>query len=360
MKVTLDDVKKMNADDILFVDIRGKISYMHGHILGAIEIDDLTDKYKDKKLIVYCAYGKNSERVVDKLNNQGYEAYELAEGYRAWLINEFDSLSPDETNRYDRQIILPEIGIEGQRKLKNARVLIVGVGGLGAPAALYLAGAGVGEIGLIDADVVGVSNLQRQIIHDIDSVGINKALSGKRKIEALNNMVKVNTYTDYITTDNIEKIIGDYDFIVEASDNFQTKFLINDACVLMKKAFCHAGSIGFEGQVMTYVPGKGPCYRCIFEDIPEDENIPNCETAGIMGAVTGVIGSIQALEAIKYITGIGQLLIGRIYIFDGLSMSSRIVNINNKNSACRVCGTDPDITDIKWNEDYYRMRICKF
>ncbi|MDO5154892.1 MAG: molybdopterin-synthase adenylyltransferase MoeB [Eubacteriales bacterium] len=359
MKITIEEAETLNLRDILFVDTRGSVAYMHGHIDGAIEIESLSEeKHKNKKLIVYCMYGQKSAVVVKKLRERGYEAYDLVGGYKSWLIHYLDELSEEELQRYDRQIILPEIGIEGQKKLKKAKVLIVGVGGLGSPVALYLASAGVGEIGLIDADVVSVSNLQRQIIHDMEGINVNKALYAKEKIKRLNCNIKVNVYTDFITPENIEKIICEYDFIIEASDNFETKFLVNDACVLHKKAFCHAGCIGFHGQVMTYVPDQGPCYRCIFENIPENPDMPNCSTAGVIGAVTGIIGSIQALEAIKYITDIGDLLVKRMYVFDGLSMTSRIVKLPNKNVRCKVCGDDASITNIQDNANCYRMKAC--
>lgn len=267
-----------------------------------------------------------------------------------------ENLSEAELDRYRRQTVIPSIGIEGQKKLKKAKVLVVGVGGLGSPVALYLAGAGVGEIGLVDADEVSVSNLQRQIIHDMTGTGINKAISAKGKIEKLNDGVKVNTYTEFITPENIEKLISDYDFVIDASDNFETKFLVNDACVIKKKAFCHAGCVAFNGQVMTYVPGEGPCYRCVFEDIPTSKDIPNGVTAGIIGAVAGVIGSVEALEAIKYITGAGNLLVGRMFIFDGLAMTSRVVKLPRKNDECKVCGSNPSITSVLENAKIYSRK----
>lgn len=349
----------MSSSMVLYVDMRGYDAYMHGHIDGAIMLDQLSkEKHIDKKIIVYCMYGEQSLAVVDELILQGFDAYNLEGGYRTWLLEHTMTLSQDELLRYDRQIVLPEIGLEGQHKLKQAKVLIVGVGGLGSPVALYLAGAGVGEIGLIDADVVNVSNLHRQIVHDMDGLNVNKAQYAKGKIERLNKDISVQAYTTFLTPENVEEIIEHYDFIVEASDNFQTKFLVNDACVLHGKPFCHAGSIGFSGQVMTYVPEKGPCYRCIFEEIPDDKDIPNCSTAGIVGAVTGVIGSIQALETIKYFTQIGELLVGRMYVFDGLSLTSRIVKIPSKNDRCRVCGKESNIVSIEENKETYRMNIC--
>ncbi len=359
--ITLNQVSEMESGSYVYVDVRGKIAYQHGHIDGAIRLEQLPhfiSKAEDIKVIVYCTYGEKSRDVADSLRKQGYDAYHLVGGFREWLLNQHGELSRDELVRYDRQIILPQLGIDGQIRLKHSKVLIVGVGGLGAPAAMYLAGAGVGEIGLIDADVVSLSNLQRQIIHDIRGENRNKAIYAKEKLEALNNCIKVNAYSEFLLPDNAEAIINKYDFVIDASDNFQTKFLINDVCVLLKKAFCHAGILGFQGQVITYVPEKGPCYRCIFEEIPEGKEIPNCSTAGVIGAMAGVIGSIQALEAVKYIAGIGELLTGRMYVLDGLTMTGRIVEIPNKNIHCKVCGSEPAIKNISEHKQLYYLKSC--
>ncbi len=274
-------------------------------------------------------------------------------------MNHFEELNAEEVRRYDRQMILPQVGSEGQKKLKNASVLIVGAGGLGFPAALYLVGAGVGTIGIMDADTVSISNLQRQIIHNMDTEDMNKAESAKLSLQKLNDRIEIRAYPHALTVDNAEEIISEYNFIIDAVDNFETKFLINDVCVLLKKPFCHAGILRFEGQVMTYVPGNNPCYRCVFEEIPESGSIPNCSQAGIIGAVAGIIGSIQALEAVKYLLGVGELLTGEIFVLDGLSMRTRIVSVNKKNERCRVCGNDRTIVNIKKNADEYIRGKCQ-
>ena len=248
-----------------------------------------------------------------------------------------------EMERYERQIILPEVGLDGQKKLKEAKVLLIGAGGLGSPAALYLAAAGVGTIGIADADEVSLSNLNRQILHTTDGVGMNKAQSAKEHLKERNEHVNIITYPYWVTPDNISALIEDYDFILDCADNFETKFLINDACVIAKKPFCHAGVIRFEGQVLTYVPGKGPCYRCIFEEVPEPGSIPHCSQIGVMGAAAGVLGCVQALEAIKYILSAGELLTGKMFIFDGLTMKSRIAKFPSPSEDCRVCGPNRDI-----------------
>ncbi|MBD5159311.1 MAG: molybdopterin-synthase adenylyltransferase MoeB [Ruminococcus sp.] len=343
----------MSADSYIYVDVRSEIAYQHGHIANAVHwngIDNIIFP-ENKKIIVYCTYGKNSIPFVEKLKKCGYDAYNLSGGYREWLIHNFYELSDEEIKRYDRQIILSQIGIDGQRKLKNSKVLIIGAGGLGSPVALYLTGAGIGTIGIMDADKVSISNLHRQIIHSTENIDMNKSESAKLTLKKLNDKITVKAYPYFLTADNTEEIISGYDFIIDATDNFETKFLINDTCVLLKKPFCHGGIIRFEGQVMTYVPGEYPCYRCIFEEIPENETIPNCSQAGIIGAVAGIIGSIQALEAIKYILGIGKLLTSKIFIIDGLSMKTRIAEFPVKNKKCKVCGENPVIKNIRDNAE---------
>ena len=243
----------------------------------------------------------------------------------------------DKNERYSRQIIMPEIGESGQKKLSESKVLVIGAGGLGCPALQYLAGAGVGTLGIADADTVSISNLPRQILHTYENIGKNKALSAKEALVRINGDIKINIYPYFVTDENIKEIISDYDFIIDAVDNFETKFLINDACVEAKKPFCHAGVIRANGQVMTYVPGQGPCMRCIFGEVPEPGTVPKCDTEGVIGAACGVTGCVQALEAVKYITGAGKLLTGAMFIFDALTLKTRIATFPNKNKDCPVC-----------------------
>lgn len=249
--------------------------------------------------------------------------------------------------RYSRHIILKDVGVKGQKKLLAAKVLIVGTGGLGAPAAMYLAAAGVGTIGLVDFDAVELSNLQRQIIHATKDVGKPKVQSGRETIAALNPDVQVSTYQERVSAANITDIIRDkdYDFIIDGVDNFPAKFLINDACVLLKKPFSHAGIIQFFGQTMTYVPGAGPCYRCVFNAPPPAGVAPTCREAGVLGVMGGIIGTIQATEALKYILGIGELLTGALLTFDAAAMDFRRVRLG-RNTKCRVCGDDPSIREL--------------
>ncbi|TQI68095.1 molybdopterin-synthase adenylyltransferase MoeB [Clostridium sp. KNHs216] len=248
----------------------------------------------------------------------------------------------DQLERYSRHIILSEVGVKGQKKLLNAKVLIIGAGGLGAPAALYLAAAGVGTIGIADADEVDLSNLQRQVIHTTPDLGKAKVQSARETMEAINPDIAVNTYRTFVSADNIMKLIADYDFIIDGTDNFPAKFLINDACVLAKKPFSHAGIIRFRGQLMTYVPGQGPCYRCVFKEPPPPDAVPTCRQAGVIGAMGGVIGSLQAMEAVKYIIGRGELLTGYLLTYDALKMEFRKIKLPPAKD-CAVCGEHPTI-----------------
>lgn len=251
----------------------------------------------------------------------------------------------EQLERYSRHIILQEVGVKGQKKLLNASVLIIGAGGLGAPAALYLAAAGVGTIGIVDADEVDLSNLQRQVIHTTNDVGKAKVKSAAETMEAINPDVTVKTYRTFVDSSNIMDLIKDYDFIIDGTDNFPAKFLINDACVMAEKPFSHAGIIRFKGQLMTYVPEEGPCYRCVFKNPPPKDAVPTCKQAGVIGAMGGVIGSLQAMEAIKYIIGKGDLLTGKLLTYDALKMEFHTIKLP-KDDHCAVCGDEPTITEL--------------
>lgn len=257
------------------------------------------------------------------------------------------NFSNEQLERYSRHIILKEVGAKGQKKLLESKVLIIGTGGLGAPAAMFLAAAGVGTIGLVDFDSVDLSNLQRQIIHQTRDVGKPKVLSGKETIQEMNPDVNVVTYEERISSANIMDIIRDkdYDFVIDGTDNFPAKFLINDACVLTNTPFSHAGIIRFQGQTMTIVPGQGPCYRCIFQTPPPPDAVPTCKQAGVIGVMGGVIGTIQAAEAIKYILGIGELLNGYLLTYDALQMNFRKVKLRH-NPKCGICGDNPTIKEL--------------
>jgi adenylyltransferase/sulfurtransferase len=246
--------------------------------------------------------------------------------------------------RYSRQILLKDVGGTGQEKILNSKVLIIGAGGLGAPAALYLAASGVGTIGIVDGDNVDITNLQRQVIHFTKDIDISKVESAKEKMLAINPEIKVITYKERVYASNISGIINGYDFIIDGTDNFPAKFLINDACVLNKKPFSHGGILRFDGQTMTYVPGS-TCYRCVFNSPPPKGLVPSCSEAGILGPVAGMLGTIQAAEALKFILGKGNLLTDRLLIFNAFDMNFRQVKLK-RNPDCPICGEHPVITEL--------------
>jgi molybdopterin-synthase adenylyltransferase len=254
------------------------------------------------------------------------------------------NFTEDQIQRYSRHIILQDVGVEGQEKISNGKVLIVGAGGLGAPVALYLAAAGVGTIGIIDGDVVDLSNLQRQVIHFTADVDKAKVLSAKEKINQLNPDVEVKTYQELLVADNAIDIIKEYDFIVDGTDNFPVKFLINDACVLAGKPFSHGGILRFDGQTITVLPGTS-CYRCIFNSPPPPNAVPTCSQAGVLGAIAGILGTIQATEVLKYLTGVGNLLTNRLLTFNAKTMDFRTISVK-KNTNCPVCGNNPVIKSL--------------
>jgi molybdopterin/thiamine biosynthesis adenylyltransferase len=253
----------------------------------------------------------------------------------------------EQLERYSRHIILKEVGVKGQKKLMEGRALIIGAGGLGSPAAMYLAAAGVGTIGIADADAVDLSNLQRQIIHATPDVGKPKVISAKETMNAMNPDTEVVTYHEWINHANITDIIRDrnYDFVLDCTDNFPAKFLINDVCVMLKKPFSHAGIIRFQGQLLTYIPGKGPCYRCVFREPPPPGAAPTCGQAGVLGVMGGVIGALQAAEALKYLLGIDGLLNGCLLTYNALTMDFRKVKLA-RSPGCQVCGEAPAITTL--------------
>ncbi|PKN01563.1 MAG: adenylyltransferase [Elusimicrobia bacterium HGW-Elusimicrobia-1] len=254
-------------------------------------------------------------------------------------------LTDEQIERYSRHIILKDIGVEGQEKIIAGKILIIGAGGLGAPAALYLAAAGVGTIGIVDGDNVDVTNLQRQVIHFTPDVGRAKVVSAAEKIKLINPRVEVRTYQKRVSAADITDVIKDYDFVIDGTDNFPAKFLINDACVMSLKPFSHGGILRFDGQTMTYVSGQA-CYRCVFKAPPPPDAVPTCSQAGVLGAVAGMLGTIQAAEALKFLTGKGELLSGRLLIFNAFTMDFRTVNIK-RDPECPVCGDSPTIKELK-------------
>ena len=358
----IDEIDTASARDLenaVFVDVREQDEWDEGHIPGALYLGrgNLESRIesavpdKTQPVVVYCAAGNRSVFATKTLEALGYEnVSSLAGGYVDWKRNGFptqlpQSLSPDQRSRYSRHLLIPEVGVEGQTKLLSSRVLLIGAGGLGSPSSLYLAAAGVGTLGIVDDDRVDASNLQRQIAHSTETLGEWKVDSAKRTLEALNPDVNVVTYKERLTSENIERILGDdWDVIVDGADNFPTRYLVNDASVWHDVPVVHGSIYRFEGQVTVFKPGDGPCYRCLFPTPPPPELAPSCAEGGVLGVLPGIVGSLQANEAIKLLLGIGEPLVGRLLLFDALATEFSEVRLK-KDSACPVCGEHPSITE---------------
>ncbi|HLF68459.1 MAG TPA: molybdopterin-synthase adenylyltransferase MoeB [Gaiellaceae bacterium] len=348
-----------SSEPPLFVDVREPDEWEEGHIPGAIHvtrgrlesrIEGLVPD-KSRPVAVYCSVGSRSAFAAKALGEMGYEdVVNVAGGFTDWKRNGFEVtiprvLSPEQRSRYSRHLLIPEVGEDGQQRLLDARVLLVGAGGLGSPASLYLAAAGVGTLGIVDEDVVDESNLQRQVVHATDRLGEPKVLSAKRTIEALNPDVRVVPYQERLTSENIDRILGEgWDVIVDGADNFPTRYLVNDASVWHGIPVVHGSIFRFEGQVTTFIPGSGPCYRCLFPSPPPPELAPSCAEGGVLGVLPGIIGSIQANEALKLVLDRGETLAGRLLLFDALGTTLDEVTIR-RDSGCPVCGDSPTITE---------------
>lgn len=261
------------------------------------------------------------------------------------------AFSKEQAERYSRHFVLREIGVSGQKKLRESEVLVIGAGALGSSSILYLAAVGVGTIGIADGDTVDRSNLGRQIIHRESGIGRLKTESAKQTVFEINSDVTVNLYSERLTPDNIRDAIKDYDFIIDGTDRFESKFLINDACVLEKKPYSHAGAVRFEGQTMTYVPGRGPCLRCLLGNVPH--NAATCSEVGVLGTIPGMLGCVQATEAVKFLLGVGDLLVGRVLRIDGLKMLTQTISIGEAYADCPVCGEHPSILSLADNRSEY-------
>jgi molybdopterin/thiamine biosynthesis adenylyltransferase/rhodanese-related sulfurtransferase len=351
--------RQSSSDRPLFVDVREPDEWEEGHIPGAIytgrgrleqRIEGLVPD-KARELVVYCSAGSRSAFAAKALGDLGYEnVVNLAGGFNDWKRNGFDVtiprvLSTEQRARYSRHLLIPEVGEDGQQRLLDSRVLLVGAGGLGSPASLYLAAAGVGTLGIVDADVVDESNLQRQIVHSTERLGEPKVSSAKRTIEALNPDVNVVPFEERLTSDNIERILGDgWDVIIDGADNFPTRYLVNDASVWHGIPVVHGSIYRFEGQVTVFSPGAGPCYRCLFPVPPPPELAPSCAEGGVLGVLPGIIGSLQANEALKIILQRGDTLVGRLLLFDALGTTLDEVQVR-RDPYCPVCGESPTITE---------------
>jgi len=262
-------------------------------------------------------------------------------------------ISASSPDRYSRHLLLRGFGDEGQERLLNSKVLIAGAGGLGSPCALYLAAAGVGTIGVADGDLVSLSNLQRQIIHATEDVGRNKAASAAEKMQRANADIQLRTYEQFLTEDNILDVIAPYDFVLDCTDSYASKYLINDACVMAGKAFCCGGVVEYAGQLMTHVPGAA-CYRCLFPEPPAERHLQTCSTVGVLGPAVGIMGSMQAAEALKFLTGIGELLTNQLLVFDSLDMTFQKFAVA-RDASCSLCGSDPTVTQLR----EYSFQPCR-
>jgi molybdopterin/thiamine biosynthesis adenylyltransferase/rhodanese-related sulfurtransferase len=346
-------------DGTVFLDVREQGEWDEGHIPGAVHVPrgslesriENTVPDHDSRIVVYCASGARSAFAAKTLEELGYgDVVNLEGGYTEWKRNGFptvlpQSLGDQQRRRYSRHLLIPEVGEEGQLRLLESRILLIGAGGLGSPASLYLAAAGVGTLGIVDDDAVDETNLQRQIVHSTDRLGDSKAESAKRTLEALNPDVSVTTYRERMTSENVDRILGDgWDVIVDGADNFPTRYLLNDASVWHDIPVVHGSIFRFEGQVTVFRPKEGPCYRCLFPTPPPPELAPSCAEGGVLGVLPGVVGSIQATEALKLALGIGDPLIGRLLLYDALAASFTEVTLR-RDPACPVCGDEPTITE---------------
>jgi sulfur-carrier protein adenylyltransferase/sulfurtransferase len=339
------------------VDVREQHEFNAGYIPGAVHIPrgfleiQAESKLPDRKapIVVYCAGGTRSAFATKTLNELGYENVLSANpGFVRWKDLRYPletppSLTEAQRDRYSRHLMLPEIGDKGQAKLLSSRVLLLGAGGLGSPSALYLAAAGVGTLGLVDADIVDASNLQRQILHATSRLGIPKVESAQKSLEDLNPDVKVVKYQERLTSENIERILADkWDVIVDGCDNFPTRYLVNDASLLHHIPVVHGSIFRFDGQVTTFLPHQGPCYRCLYPEPPPAHLAPSCAEAGVLGILPGVIGVLQATEAIKILLGLGKTLAGRLLQYDSLGMTFRTFKLR-RDENCPGCGKNPTI-----------------
>jgi len=339
------------------VDVREQHEFNAGFIPGAVHIPrgfleiQAEGKLPDKKapIVVYCAGGTRSAFAAKTLTELGYEDVTSANpGFVRWKdvrypVETPPNLTEAQRDRYSRHLMLPEVGDKGQAKLLASRVLLLGAGGLGSPSGLYLAAAGVGTLGLVDADVVDASNLQRQIMHATSRIGVPKVDSAEAALKDLNPDVKVVKYQERLTSENVERILADkWDVIVDGCDNFPTRYLVNDASLMHKIPVVHGSIFRFDGQVTTFVPFQGPCYRCLYPEPPPAHLAPSCSEAGVLGILPGIIGVLQATEAVKLLLGLGNTLSGRLLQYDSLGMTFRTFKLR-RDDACPGCGKNPTL-----------------
>ena len=372
-ELTIDEVKDRieRGEDWAVLDVREREEYREGHLEGAIPLprgflemrveETLPDK--TRPIIAYCAGGVRSLIAARTMQEMGYEnVSSMSGGYTAWKNAGYEwvadrQFSQEQITRYARHFTLPDVGEQGQAKLLDAKVLCVGAGGLGSPVAYYLAAAGVGTIGIADHDTVDMSNLQRQILHTNDRVGMPKVESAQLTLNALNPDVNIIPIQERLSSENVMRIIKDYDVVINGCDNFPTRYLINDACVMARKVLVDGSIFQFEGQATVFSPDEGPCYRCLFPEPPPPGMAPSCAEAGVLGVLPGLVGCVQALEAIKVILGAGTPLIGRMIHFDTLSTEIRVLKLR-RDPNCLVCSEDPQITELIDYEEFCGLRTA--
>lgn len=360
LEVTLRDAVKQHESGVPWVDVREPDEWAWAHIAGTDHIplgqslQEIQRRWPERSqpLLVSCLSGGRSLRVVEALRELGYgQATNVQGGIREWMalghpVERDSGLTEQQSDRYSRHISIPEVGIEGQQRLLGSRVLMLGAGGLGSPAAMYLAAAGVGTLGIVDDDVVERSNLQRQLLHGEDRLGISKAASAAQTIAQLNPDVEVRQFQTRMTSDNIDEILDEsWDVIVDGTDNLPTRYLINDASVMAGIPVVHGSIYRFEGQVTVFDPFKGPCYRCLYPSPPPPELAPSCAEGGVLGVLPGIVGSLQAVETIKLLLGIGEPLRGRLLMYDALTAGFTTLKLR-RDPACPSCGDGERLTEL--------------
>ena len=370
-EVTIDEVQAQmeNGARPTLLDVREREEYREGHLEGSVPLPRgflemrIEEAVPDKStpIVAYCAGGVRSLIAARTLKEMGYEKVtSMSGGYTAWKNAGYKwvadrQFTPEQITRYARHFTLPEVGEAGQAKLLDAKVLCVGAGGLGSPGALYLAAAGVGTLGIADHDTVDMSNLQRQILHTNDRVGMPKVESAQLTLNALNPDVNIVQFKERLSSENVMRIIDGFDIVVNGCDNFPTRYLINDACIMAKKTLVDGSIFQFEGQVTVVDPTEGPCYRCLFPEPPPPGMAPSCAEAGVLGVLPGLVGCVQALEVIKIILGAGNPLVGRMMHFDTLSSEIRVLKLR-KDPNCLVCSDNPKITELIDYEEFCGLR----
>ncbi|MDO8484041.1 MAG: molybdopterin-synthase adenylyltransferase MoeB [Candidatus Limnocylindrales bacterium] len=349
-EVTPQEVDALPAGSTTIVDVREASEWEQGHLPGARHVSksyiegqiEGAVPDRDAPVILYCAGGVRSLFAAQTLSEMGYtNVASMSGGFQAWKGAglEFETpvvLSAEQKLRYSRHLLIPEVGAAGQARLLGSKALLIGAGGLGSPASLYLAAAGVGTIGIVDFDVVDISNLQRQILHTTDRVGERKTESARRSINALNPDIKVVAHEEMLVAANVERIIAGYDVILDGTDTFETRYILNDAAVAAGIPVVHASVFRFEGQLTTFIPYEGPCYRCLYPTPPPPELAPGCSVAGVLGVVPGILGLLQANEALKILLGIGQTLAGRLVLFDALETEFTELKLR-RDPNCPIC-----------------------